>query len=132
MQHKGDSNNGNHSGSRLNGSSWEGFTYTSESVKDGFRRGQRLSSPKPVSAEVTSLDQNSYPLSAAQVGDAVRIVSLNCGGSNKRLREIGFIPGVVLYVVSCTTAGSVIIALQDQRLGLGAEIAKRIQIIDAC
>lgn len=69
------------------------------------------------------------PLSASKVGDRVRIVSLKCEESNSRLMGMGFMPGVVLEVVSCAATGSVIVALQDHRLGLGIEMAQCIQVV---
>lgn len=68
-------------------------------------------------------------LSAIQAGDRVRIVSLNCDESNSRLMGMGFMPGAVLEVVSSAATGSVIVALQDHRLGLGIEMAQCIQVI---
>ncbi|OYQ62887.1 hypothetical protein B9G53_19775 [Pseudanabaena sp. SR411] len=68
-------------------------------------------------------------LSASKVGDRVRIVSLNCDESNSRLMGMGFMPGVVLEVISCAATGSVIVALQDHRLGLGIEMAQCIQVV---
>ena len=69
-------------------------------------------------------------LATVTVGDRVRIVALN-GDANARLMAMGLMPGVVLQVVSCTPNGSVIVALPDQRLGLGAEMAQQIQVVDA-
>ena len=37
-------------------------------------------------------------------------------------------PGVVLEVINCMKNGAVAIALQDNRLGLGADMAERIQV----
>ncbi|MUG92613.1 ferrous iron transport protein A [Scytonema sp. UIC 10036] len=71
-----------------------------------------------------------FPLSTMQVGARVRIVSLNCGEYNNRLMGMGLMPNALLEVISCTASGSVIVALQDQRLGLDAEMAQGIQVID--
>jgi ferrous iron transport protein A len=68
-------------------------------------------------------------LSTITAGDRVRIVSLNCDESNSRLMGMGFMPGVVLEVVSSAATGSVIVALQDHRLGLGIEMAQCIQVV---
>ncbi|MEA5486703.1 MULTISPECIES: FeoA family protein [Pseudanabaena] len=68
-------------------------------------------------------------LSEIKVGDRVRIVSLNCDESNGRLMGMGFMPGVVLEVVSSAATGSVIVALQDHRLGLGMDMAQCIQVV---
>ena len=68
-------------------------------------------------------------LSEIKVGDRVRIVYLNCDESNGRLMGMGFMPGVVLEVVSSAATGSVIVALQDHRLGLGMDMAQCIQVV---
>lgn len=78
-----------------------------------------------------SLTAKALPLSVMQTGDRIRIVSLNCGESNNRLMGMGLLPGAVLEMISSMATGSVIVSLQDLRLGLGAEMAQRIQVIDA-
>ncbi|MCU0571053.1 MAG: ferrous iron transport protein A, partial [Oculatellaceae cyanobacterium Prado106] len=69
-------------------------------------------------------------MSSRRMGDRICIVELECGDTNQRLIAMGLIPGAVLEIVSTTATGSVIVALQDQRLGLGAEMAQRIQVAD--
>lgn len=98
---------------------WQGFVYFSEAI-------DAVSDPS-----LQSFHTRVFPLSTMQVGDRVRIVSLNCGDSNGRLMSLGLMPNVVLEIVSCTPTGSVIVALQDQRLGLSADMAQQIQVIDA-
>jgi ferrous iron transport protein A len=100
----------------------------SKSVKDAIT-SDPLIATAPLIATVSLTTP--YPLTATKVGDRVRIVSLNCGESNNRLMGMGLIPGAVLEVMSSTATGSVIVSLQDHRLGLGAEMAERIQVIDA-
>lgn len=112
----------------LTASSWQGFVYFSElnhHWEDGLE-GDRFSTGQDIFLNPTIL-----PLSSQRPGDRVRIISLNCGDSNNRLMGIGLIPDAILEIISCSDTGSVIVALQDQRLGLGAEIAQRIQVIDA-
>lgn len=70
-----------------------------------------------------------FLLSMLQVGDCARIVSLNCGDSSSRLMGMGLIPGAVLEVMSYTQTGSMVVALQDHRLGLSADMAQQIQVI---
>ncbi len=102
------------------------FLYVSDAVVEP---SSQTSLPPDVAE--SSLNARGFPLSVMQVGDRVRIVSLNCGESNNRLMGMGLIPGAVLEVMGSRATGSVIVSLQDHRLGLGAEMAERIQVIDA-
>lgn len=109
-------------------SSWQGFVYLnglSHPYED------RLECDRALSGQEIFFNPTMLPLSSQRSGALVRIVSLNCGESNNRLMGIGLMPDAILEVISCSDTGSVIVALQDQRLGLGAEIAQRIQVIDA-
>lgn len=121
----------NHRGHHPNPSSpkmrgWSPFTYRGGSLHP---RGKGRES---LAAEV-SADLPGVALATTQVGDRVRIIALNGGESNPYLIGMGLVPGVHLVVMSCTGSGSVVVALQDQRLGLGADMAQRIQVdvIDA-
>jgi ferrous iron transport protein A len=126
----------------LKQSSWKGFTYVNESIggTPHPESGELASAEEYQSALANKLpDQNFHALAATRIGDRICIASLNCGETNNRLMGMGLIPGAVLEVISRTATGSVIVALQDafgsssslQRLGLGAEMARRIQVIDA-
>jgi len=114
---------------------WRGFVYFNQTERItavGDRQGAvdaASASPPPVSAPAES--GIPVPLAQMRVGDRVRIVSLDCGESSSRLMGMGFMPGVVLEVISRTATGSVIVALQDHRLGLGVEMARRIQVVEA-
>lgn len=105
---------------------WQGFVYVSEAVIEPSG-GVEI----PVEDSVNVVNPTTFSLARARMGDRVRIVALNCGEANNRLMGMGFMPNVVLEVISCTATGSVVVALQDQRLGLGAEMAQHIQVIDA-
>jgi ferrous iron transport protein A len=108
---------------------WQAFVYFNESPS------QELDDMSETSLSGGGYDatpgRSIAALATAKVGDRVQIAALNCGESNTRLMGMGLIPGAVLEVVSCTATGSVIVALQDQRLGFGAEIAERIQVMAA-
>ena len=99
----------------------------SEKTRPGIT-GSGITGIEPVDGAVP--ERAIATLATVTVGDRVRIVALN-GDANARLMAMGLMPGVVLQVVSCTPNGSVIVALQDQRLGLGAEMAQQIQVVDA-
>lgn len=44
---------------------------------------------------------------------------------------MGFAPGTLITVVGATGNGSVVVALNEQRIGLDASMARQIQVIDA-
>jgi len=104
-------------------SDWQGFVYISDAVDN---RSSQAALPLDVPENPPNV--RVVPLSTTQVGDRVRIIFLNCGKSSNRLMRMGLMPDVVLEVISCTATGSVIVALQDRRLGLGAEMAQWIQV----
>jgi ferrous iron transport protein A len=102
---------------------WQSFVYLSESPDQKMSGEDR--------SEMTDSFESKLPtifLAEAKVGDRVRIVSLNSGEGNNRLMAMGLIPGVILEVISCTGTGSVIVAFNDQRLGLGADMAQQIEV----
>ncbi len=70
-------------------------------------------------------------LAETMAGDRVRIVALNCAEANNRLMGMGLMPGKVLDVISRTNTGSIVVAIQDHRLGLGADMSQRIQVTTA-
>ncbi len=108
---------------------WQPFIYMGESPHP--RVESRYGDNFPEQADCSAAQPPMTSLAMAQVGDRVRILSLNCGESNNRLMGMGLLPGAVLEVISRVSPGSVIVSLQDQRLGLGAEMARRIRVVDA-
>lgn len=109
----------------LKPSGWQRFVYLSEAIDDPHRLLDQLDR---LTGEENSPASAGFPLSAAQVGDRVCIQALNCGEANNRFMGMGLMPGAIVDIISSTSTGSVILALQDHRLGLGAEIAQRIQV----
>ncbi|WP_019499743.1 FeoA family protein [Pseudanabaena sp. PCC 6802] len=120
---------GNHGLQNFKQSPWQAFVYLSES--SGRDRNVRNGEKRFETADQADTKSSMVPLAMAKVGDRVRIVSLNCDDCNNRLMAMGLMPGGVVQVVSRTATGSTIVALQDNRLGLGAEMARCIQVIDA-
>jgi ferrous iron transport protein A len=104
---------------------WQEFTYLSEPA-DCWQEGDNVSD-RPL-IEDSNRSILTFSLATTQNGDRVQIVALNCGGANNRLMGMGLMPGVALEVISSTPTGSVIVALHHQRLGLGAEMARQIQV----
>ena len=72
-------------------------------------------------------NQTSFPLTMANVGDRVWIVELNGeDGFARRLMDMGLTLGCELQIVSRTSSGSVVVGIQDNRIGLGAEMARQV------
>jgi Fe2+ transport system protein FeoA len=117
---------------------WQGFTYV------GRSRYQPCRAPSSghgviehngwndVATATSALSNGSSSamavLASAGAGDRVRVVALNCGASDRNLIAMGLMPGVELQVLSLTVNGSVLVEVQGQQVGFGAELANRIQI----
>ncbi|NER80312.1 MAG: ferrous iron transport protein A [Leptolyngbya sp. SIO1D8] len=69
------------------------------------------------------------PLAMTSVGDRVWVVHLR-GGRRfvRRLTDVGIIQGSEITVISRTQSGSVIVALQECRIGLGAGMAHQVLV----
>ncbi|QMS86510.1 ferrous iron transport protein A (plasmid) [Nostoc edaphicum CCNP1411] len=68
----------------------------------------------------------SFPLAIASVGERLAIAKLKgTEGTVRRLIGMGLVPGSELQVISIAN-GSVIIALGDNRIGLGVGMAQKI------
>ena len=80
---------------------------------------QVASSPTPKGVQL--------PLAMTSVGDRVWIVNIK-GGHRlvRRLMDVGIVQGCDITVVSRMKSGSVIVALQGCRIGLGAGMAHRV------
>lgn len=113
----------------LKPAAWWSFVYLGQTSRHGAADPRKKTGLNE--AQLAAIELPKGSLANTKVGDRVRIVALNCDDSNSRLMAMGLLPGVVLQVVSRTATGSVIVALQDHRLGLGAEMAQCIQVSDA-
>lgn len=74
--------------------------------------------------------QSSYPLTQAQSGAPVWVVGFRGKGGVSRLLGMGLTPGIKLQVLSTQHSGSVVVAIADNRLGLGAGMAENIMVTD--
>ncbi|MDY7020384.1 MAG: FeoA family protein [Cyanobacteriota bacterium] len=72
----------------------------------------------------------SFPLSQAQSGIRVWVVGFRGKGGISRLLGMGLTPGIELQVLSSQNNGSVVVAIADNRLGLGAGMAEKIIVTD--
>lgn len=87
--------------------------------------GKIVASLGPAEAE-----SQQFSLARTKAGDRVWITTFKNTRSISRLYELGLSPGAELQVISCITSGSVIVAVQDRRLGLGASTASQIFVTD--
>jgi ferrous iron transport protein A len=69
------------------------------------------------------------PLAMTTMGDRVWVVQIKGGHRMvRRLTDLGIVQGSEVTVVSRTASGSVIVALQGCRIGLGAGMAHRVMV----
>ncbi len=82
--------------------------------------------------EVTEveLSNSAYLLSQARAGYSVWIVGFRQKGGIKRLLGMGLAPGMEIQVINSQPSGSVIVAVENQRIGLGAGMANKILVRD--
>lgn len=88
------------------------------------------SPPEAVVASTTIASEGArLPLAMAAVGDRVWIVQIK-GGRRlvRRLTDVGIVQGREVTVISRAASGSVIVALQGCRIGLGAGMAHRVVV----
>ncbi|MGD1911505.1 MAG: ferrous iron transport protein A [Rivularia sp. (in: cyanobacteria)] len=96
---------------------WQGFKFF---CKDS---GEEL-------YEISNFSESNdiIPLSQARAGDIVLIVKLINIGCVKDLRNMGFLPQKEIQVISRTTTETVVVVLENQRIGLGKDMAKSILV----
>ncbi len=69
-----------------------------------------------------------FPLAMATVGQPLRLVRID-GGKQvvRRLTELGFTPGVEMYVVH-DAGGPLLVSVRDSRVALGRGMAHKLQV----
>jgi ferrous iron transport protein A len=83
-------------------------------------------------ATPTSNDQAAaYTLARVAMGKTVWLVGFQGTGGINRLLGMGLNPGIQLQVISSQPSGSVLIGIQDNRIGIGAEMAEKILVSDS-
>jgi ferrous iron transport protein A len=85
------------------------------------------SKPEILSREVRG---SSYSLARAVVGKRVSLVGFQGKDGMNRLLGMGLNPGAQLQVISSQPSGSVLVAIQDNRIALGAGMAANILVKD--
>ncbi|MGK7875622.1 MAG: ferrous iron transport protein A [Xenococcaceae cyanobacterium] len=106
-----------------------GFTFLGETPDlDGEEERQIEIAPEFASREL--IVEQSFSLATTRVGARVKIVGFRGKEGISRLLSLGLIPGTELMMVSCTPGGSVIVTVGDNRLGLGAGMARKIMVTE--
>jgi ferrous iron transport protein A len=103
-----------------NPAQFKGFTFYGETPE--------VSQTEDSSTEVQpdSAQSKSFPLAMASIGEKLRIVKLKGSeGTVRRLIGMGFVSGIEVQIIS-NSGGSVIVAMGDNRIGLGAGMAQKI------
>lgn len=93
-------------------SSWQGFTFLCATAQP------------PI--QVDESDHSSLYLSQAKVGDRLQITEICCSQCISDLAHQGLVSGSEVDVASVTPSGSIIVALGDKNIELGAAIARQI------
>ncbi len=119
--------------------SW-GFTFygeTTHAIKDSLENFNRENSSESFSLSRSQQESNqdiekglaSFPLASTHPGDRLLIVQINGSPKTQRnLMDMGLCPGKEIQVVSVTDTGSVIVAIANRQLGLGATQALQIMV----
>lgn len=120
-----------------------GFTFISEEsdASSEQRRDPSNHTSDPVAPALThSAEENlsstdrrevggAFPLSMVAIGERVEVIGFAGGqGFTHRLTSMGIVAGAVVRVISRTDSGSVVLAIQDNRLGLGAGMAHKVRV----
>ena len=68
------------------------------------------------------------PLAMLRVGEKARVTAITGTDTvRKHLGSLGFVPGVIITVVQ-VAAGSMILGIQDSRVAVNEDLARRIMV----
>ncbi|MEO1763162.1 MAG: ferrous iron transport protein A [Cyanobacteria bacterium J06629_18] len=67
-------------------------------------------------------------LSQVQAGEIILVVDILPIDCIEELKNMGLLPGKEIQVISRTTTGSVIVIADNQRIGLGKDMARNIKV----
>ncbi|MEG4013338.1 MULTISPECIES: FeoA family protein [unclassified Microcoleus] len=102
---------------------FKGFTFYGETAEASETEN---STEAQIEVQPDSAKSKSFPLAMASVGEKLRIVTLRGSeGYVRRLIGMGFVSGTELQIIS-HSGGSVIVAIGENRIGLGAGMAQKI------
>ena len=100
--------------------SWQGFKFFCEDS------GEELNQNSTISNFLES--DGIIILSKIRAGEIIIIVEILPMDCIEDLKNMGLFPGKEIQVISRTTTDSVIVVADNQRIGLGKDIAKNIKV----
>lgn len=69
------------------------------------------------------------PLAMARPGELVTVIGVRAGwGLQRRLADMGLIPGTQIRVINSQMSGPVLIELRGSRVGLGRGVAQKVMV----
>ena len=69
------------------------------------------------------------PLTMVRPGEPVTVVNVRAGwGLQRRLSDMGLLPGTVIRIINCQMPGPVLVDLKGARLALGRGAAQKIMV----
>jgi Fe2+ transport system protein FeoA len=78
------------------------------------------------------MPERSMPLAMADAGKILTVTGINAGcGLQRRLADMGLIPGTLVSVVNGCHSGPLLIDIRGSRLGLGFGVAQKIMVKEA-
>ncbi len=108
-----------------NSRQFEGFTFYGETPEVSETENSSTETQPPVG------EGKSFPVAMASIGEKLRIVKLKGSeGTVRRLIGMGLVPGIEVQIIS-NSGGSVIVAIGDNRIGLGAGMAQKILCVNS-
>jgi ferrous iron transport protein A len=113
---------------RNNGQGWQGFTFFGVAEHPSK---SNASNHDTESAPAASKEK-SYPLAMAEPGERVVVVGFRSGErAAHRLTSMGLAIGKHVETIGHTPSGSTIVAIDDNRIGLGAGMAHKVMVSKA-
>lgn len=108
-----------------NSRQFEGFTFYGETPEVSETENSSTETQPPVG------EGKSFPVAMASIGEKLRIVKLKGSeGTVRRLIGMGLVPGIEVQIIS-NSGGSVIVAIGDNRIGLGSGMAQKILCVNS-
>lgn len=96
----------------------------------GYDLALRKEEAANIQVEVVYQRSEMMPLSMASSGDTVEVAVVRAGwGLQRRLADLGLIPGVKVRVISRGRPGQVVLDVRGSRLALGHGVANKIMVV---
>ena len=96
----------------------------------GYDLALRKEEAADIQVEIKYLRSQMMPLSMAAPGEEIEMAAVRAGwGLQRRLADMGLIPGTRVRVISSGRPGPVVLDIRGSRLALGHGVAHRIMVV---